>query len=223
MSNISDLREKIEKYAAYRDISVEVKEESKLMKIIAKILFFNPKFMTDYITTIGSTVYFPREDISNDVTVWEVLPHEMIHADDSRRLGPLFGFLYLFPQILAILSLLAFGALGGNLNWLYWLLFLPCVAPIPAYWRMKYEMRAYGMTMAIKYWMNCEGTENKMKPPSYIVKQFLGQWYYWMFPFRGYVEKELAWWLDQIERDTLRNHLPFVDDIHQMVKDSKDQ
>ena len=127
MSNISDLREKIEKYAAYRDISVEVKEESKLMKIIAKILFFNPKFMTDYITTIGSTVYFPREDISNDVTVWEVLPHEMIHADDSRRLGPLFGFLYLFPQILAILSLLAFGALGGNLNWLYWLLFLHCI------------------------------------------------------------------------------------------------
>jgi len=37
------------------------------------------------------------------------------------------------------------------------------------------------------------------------------------------VEKELQWWIDQIEGGTLENHLPFVEDLHRMVTNSKDQ
>ena len=41
-------------------IKIVEKSESKLMKAVAAILFFNKGFLTDYITTIGTTIYWPK-------------------------------------------------------------------------------------------------------------------------------------------------------------------
>jgi hypothetical protein len=90
------------------------KTDSYLMNVIDGFVWpFNPKFMTDYITTIGGKVYFPDGMIQkNPMGTIEVGSHEFIHAYDVARLTvPLFAFLYLAPQLLAVFALAAYGAL----------------------------------------------------------------------------------------------------------------
>ena len=42
-------------------LKLRYKDESTLMKIMGKLMFFNPSFMTQFTTTIGETIYFhPR-------------------------------------------------------------------------------------------------------------------------------------------------------------------
>ena len=48
-------------------------------------------------------------------TACEVMAHEWVHMKDGKAFGPLFKFLYLFPQILAPLAVLAF--------WKWWMIF----------------------------------------------------------------------------------------------------
>ena len=43
----------------YPELKVEFKDESKFMKFLGVLLFFNKEFMSNYSTTIGNTVYFP--------------------------------------------------------------------------------------------------------------------------------------------------------------------
>ena len=89
---------------------VKFKDESTLMKIIDKILFFNKTFMTGFITTIGSTVYWPsRERLEQSgLGALSTLAHEYRHAKDAKKItGVLFSLLYLLPQILAAPGLLS--------------------------------------------------------------------------------------------------------------------
>ena len=105
----------------------------------------SPEFMIRYITTIGDTAYFPDDMLANPDSerMLRVIVHESIHLFDSKRFfGPLFKFLYLFPQSLAplaLLSLLAFWKIG----FIWCLLFLLSIAPIPAPFRYWFELRAY--------------------------------------------------------------------------------
>ena len=45
----------------FPDFKIVSKQDSKLMRILGKILFFNKDFMTRYITVIGNTVYVPSK------------------------------------------------------------------------------------------------------------------------------------------------------------------
>ena len=122
MKEDAQLRKEIEKYCTDRGLVYCIKEDSWLMRLIGKILFFNKGFMTQYMTTIHEKVYFPKDDYKDDYNVWTVSPHEMVHLDDSRWFTYLlYDAIYLFPQCLAILSLLAFGAFA-NLNFLWFLI-----------------------------------------------------------------------------------------------------
>lgn len=90
------------------------KTDSYLMNVIDGYVWpFNPKFMTRYITTIGGKVYFPDGMMQKDPRgTIEVGSHEFIHAYDVFRLtAPLFALLYLAPQLLALFSMSAYGAL----------------------------------------------------------------------------------------------------------------
>ena len=142
-------------------------------------MFFNPGFMTDYITTIGRTIYFPsREDIL-DGKQWDVLAHEGIHLRDHHEHPILFNLSYGFPQILALLS---FGAIGAfwNLWFLLFLFFLVAAAPFPAPWRARSERRAYIMSMVCDVIRN--GT-NYVTSPFYIESMadiYTGSGYYFM-------------------------------------------
>jgi hypothetical protein len=69
---------------------IVAKEDSTLMKIIGKLLFFNKGFMTNYVTTLGSTIYAPGGEIS-DIT----LQHELVHVKDWKRWNILFSLSYL--------------------------------------------------------------------------------------------------------------------------------
>ena len=101
------------------------KKDSYLMNVIDGLIWpFNPRFLVRYITTIGGKVYFPDGMMQRDPgATLEVGSHEFIHAYDVARLtAPLFFFLYLAPQLLAVFAISAYGALVS------WAGFLPFAA-----------------------------------------------------------------------------------------------
>jgi len=168
----------------FPDLKIKYKNTSTFMKILGKILFFNPEFMTDYITTIGSTVYFPSEDFVSQqpFSASIVLLHELTHVYDSKRLTkPLFMISYLFPQILSLVFL--------PLIFLCWKIFLPLfllsLLPLPSYGRMYFERRGYFVslyamnTMGIKYNYNSKLISGQ----DYFSSEFTSGEYYWMWVF----------------------------------------
>lgn len=190
-------------------IKIGYKDESRLMKLIGKILFFNPQFMTAYITTIGHTVYFPSREnmLANDLSSMLVTCHEVQHIRDSERLTfPLYAFIYLFPQILALLVLLAI-PLAFLVPWYYAIIPLAALLfllPIPAYGRMKIELRGYSMSLfALSEYLKGTGKDSAYitgelsnRANIYDQYHFKGPGYYFMWPFG--VRKELGKVIEQI-------------------------
>lgn len=172
------------------------KEDSRLMRFLAIILFFNKGFMTEYTTTIGKTIYMPSQTLSSSGTAIIVtLAHEAQHIWDFYRFRfmPIpWAILYLFPQILAPLALLSFLAVEYSNWWLVSLSFLIFLAPLPAPFRMIIERRGYLVSLACCHWMwnNADSTtiEN-------VVNQFTGWEYYKMWPFYGSLTR---WFKDEL-------------------------
>ena len=128
--------------------NVAKKSESKLMKAINFIIKrFNPEFM-NYITTIGYTIYVPDDFVqkNDDTQVVEILAHETQHIIDYVASPAKFTLGYLFPQVLALLSLLALGAFF-NTWMLLWLIALVFLAPIPSPGRYKAEINGYRVSI----------------------------------------------------------------------------
>ena len=198
VTHVYDVRKNLEKHIKkeFSDFELIDKRNSLLMKLLSKILFFNKKFMSSYITVIGNKVYVPelpwKED--NPYGATEVLAHEWVHMKDNKRLGMAFKLLYLMPQILTPLCLLGF--------WNPWFfLAILCILPFPAPWRTKFELRGYTISMACRYWLL--GRE-----PDYhfFIKQFTGPNYYFMCPFEDYVRSCLKDEFTRIKADRLEPH-----------------
>lgn len=170
------------------------KTTSFLMKILSVILFFNRSFMTSYISVIYPRMYVPKLPWKeNDhYSAILVLAHEWVHLSDRKRFGLLFDIGYLFPQCLAFLSLLA------PFLSVWWLLCLLFLLPIPSPTRAWLEFRGYSMTMACKWWL----TGNEINY-YWIERQFVGQWYYFMWPFKGIVRKMFEKQMEKIKNDDL--------------------
>lgn len=169
----------------FPDLQVKYKADSKFMQLIGKVLFFNKSFMTDYITTIGSTVYFPSQaDVNANQTSSAItLLHELVHVYDAKGLSkPVFSILYLFPQILALLF---FPLLLVSLK--VALPFLLFAAPIPAFFRMRFEKRAYFVSLYVtnalskRFHFNPDLDNQKVTWEN----QFKGSYYYFMWPLGG--------------------------------------
>jgi hypothetical protein len=129
----------------FYDFSIKYKNQSLLMRVIGFLLFFNKDFMTKYITTIGNTIYFPSEEfvITKEQTSINILAHELVHVQQAKHYSKIiFSILYLFPQCLVVLSLLA----PISLWFLFFLLFL---LPFPAPWRTKFELEGYTMSLFV--------------------------------------------------------------------------
>lgn len=73
------------------------KADSRFMKFLAFLLFFNKAFMADFVTTIGNTIWVPDKwDKWPAVSRAEVLRHERIHLRQQVRYGmPRYVFMYL--------------------------------------------------------------------------------------------------------------------------------
>jgi len=168
---------------------VKRKSQSRVMRFLSKLLFFTSNFMTQFTTTIGNTVYVTDNQWDSNTT-WTLatLAHEARHVYDKQRYSmPLFSLGYLFPQILVLLALLSFFSV-------WWLTALAFLAPIPAFFRMLIERQGYLMTLCVIWW--AFGKEAAYEEIPYIVKQFTGPAYFFMWPFKQHLEnwfkKQLA-------------------------------
>lgn len=200
--NIPELPEEVKDYLATYfkqygySLSVMPKSSSKLIKAIGwlfSVTKISPEFMTRYITTIGDVAYFPDEMLSKPdaESMLRVIVHESVHLFDSKRLsGPLFKFLYLFPQSLAPLALLSFLAFW-KLSFIWCLLFLLCLAPIPAPFRYWFELRAYRTQLMFSKKKDSLKPDEMIPVYEWIEKQLCTNLYYWTWPFPKTVRKHL--------------------------------
>lgn len=199
------------------NLNIKFKNESLLMKIIGVILFFNPSFKNNFITTIGNTVYFPSKEYLEKKN-YEVLPiifHEYVHVIDNNKYK-LFKLLYLFPQILAPLALIF-----SFISWyIALMIFIILILPWPAPWRKKFELRGYKMSLfaqsEIYKEINLDNiislAKLKMSAKHYN-QNFAGSSYYFMWPFG--VQKDLDETVDKI----LSGDILTEDDIYVKVKE----
>lgn len=233
---------------------VKFKNESWLMKMIGFILSpFNPGFMTDYITTIGYTVYFPTRQYyeSAPEASFSILTHEFVHMWD-RKQDSLFSLKYLFPQILLPIPLVLFTLFAFDAAWILGLLPLAYVigiafskrsrasliislvagsvaslafgvlfakwrilillgcavlAPWPAFWRSHYELRGYGMNMALQQWLY--GTVAAMRDFNFFVSQFTTLEYYRMSWNPSSIRTALEKFRSQAESGELQKSGPY--------------
>lgn len=186
-------------------LQVKFKDESPFMKLLGKILFFNPKFMTNYTTTIGNTVYFANRKWleENQESAAHVLAHELVHIRDSNEAGSfIFSYTYLFPQCLALLSLLAIFS-----SW-WWLLCLAFLAPLPSPFRAYWELRGYAITDATYYKSSGQFTDT-----AWMSGQFTSASYFFMWPFKEDIEWRILENRQLIVDGKLSSKIDFADEI----------
>lgn len=164
----------------FPELQVKYKDQDTMMKILGKLMFFNPGFMKSYTTTIGNTIYFPNTEFvqNNPNAASGVFIHECTHVHDEHKIGSIpFKLGYLFPQILALPMLLLLFVLT-------WKIVVPlavlCLLPLPAPFRARAERRAYFISMYVGYklfgW-------DPVSTSSHYSDHFKDSSYYWMMPF----------------------------------------
>lgn len=159
---------------------IKIKEDSKFQKFLGKITFWMD-YMSAW-TTLYPNVWKSKKTSKRTST----LQHEGVHDLDAQTLFGifpnlpvlrwfcvgLFYLLYASPQALAILAVLSFLS-----PW--WLLSLALLTPIPAPFRMIAEMRAYRRSVELG------------RDPEEIAEKFINSTYYFMWPFKKHVIKQL--------------------------------
>lgn len=197
-------------------LQIKYKDQSWLMRLISKLLIFNNGFMTRYTTVVGDTIYFPSEKFVkyHPVSSSVVLLHELVHLHDQKRVGKIpFAFTYLFPQVLVPICFLLFALIS-------WKVMLPltllCMMPIPAFFRMYWEKRAY---LSSFYVLQNIGNRMKFNPhlktqENIFLKYFHGSSYYYMWPFRDIDRK-----FNQARESAVVGQRPFEDPVFDMLDD----
>jgi hypothetical protein len=147
----------------FPEVKLIKKSDSSFMKFLSVLLFFNKTFMDDYTTTIWNYIWLPKwwDDENEYLSKAIVLRHEMVHLRQQKR----YGFV------------------------LYCLVYLLFPLPILLAWgRAVLEKEAYeeDIKAAFEYYGASE-LDNAFK--SYIVENFTGSDYGWMWPFRASIEK----------------------------------
>lgn len=212
---LDGLQEKIKENAP--GFEIRYKNEDKLMKLLDKILFFNKSFMTNFVTTFKEKVYWTDLNKFKEfpLSSFFTLAHEYVHILDDKKEPVKYKLGYLFPQCLAIFSLLSFFAFFSK--WfLLFLLFLLFVLPLPAPFRTKSELRGYGMSIKVRQWKFGKIHDDDFNR---YVKQFTSGNYYYMFPFKNYIRKELEKWKNSDE--CLNDKNTAYKDVYNLIQESK--
>jgi hypothetical protein len=211
-----DHREMYETLVVAENVTIRYKDEARGMRLVGKTMFWAREFMTEVVTTIGSVVYFPsRKWVEEDYErAWTLLSHELVHVEDYQSKGKwrwLFFATYAMPQGLAILALLAIVLKA------WWpLVFLGCLAPLPAPWRKHAEMRGYAMNMAVYFWAHGGGIPQDLKEE--ITSYFTGPLYFFMWPFKRSAANEVGQWSKRVLCDEIFECGPIYGRIQKMVK-----
>jgi|SRR3990167_6348478 len=196
ISTIEEKREKLIEFVKkdVKGFEIVKKSESKLMKIINFFVYlFCPQFMTRFYTTVYPRLYVPDSStVTNPVVFTQILAHEWVHLKNAERNKFWFSFKYTFPQNLAFLSILSILSIW-SLWFLFSLLFLVFLVPIPAYWRAREEVEAYKMSLAVHWWL-----AKREISTEWVVEQFTGSNYYFMWPFGEQLKEEFDNFLKMI-------------------------
>lgn len=168
------------------DVKIYYKNSSLLMKLIYHVSFmwiWNRRFF-DFHTTIGSNIYLVDDVIEMGYwkSIYGTVRHELIHVLQRARWWLLYDLSYLFPQILAPVAIFA---IWGPLWLLFFLVFL---APLPAPWRMKWEMEGYTATLLTYFEIHGD------LPDEFVdrkARNFYTAAYYFMWPFKKDVLRRL--------------------------------
>lgn len=235
------------------DFQVKFKDESWLQKLIGVLIYpINPMYMTGFITTFGSTVYFPSKAayLKDPDGSLSTVAHEFVHITDSKK-DPFFRLKYIFPQAFVLVPLLVYGLLAWSHAWLlalpvlgyvvgavlcrksriafiiavalgvlsmgtlgWWLtgwkllvmLGLVLVGPWPSPWRSGYELRGYGMNVAILQWRYGAVTKEYM---DFFVGEFTGPDYYYMCRDAAYLERSFEATRQQAQANALQKAAPY--------------
>lgn len=182
----------------YPKINVATKQSSVLMRIIGVIVYpFNPNFMTGFVTTIGNTIYVPEQFLTDSQAknTLITLAHETMHVVDFNVNPFKFVLSYLFPMPLVLLGLIA----GIFFHWAF-ILSAIALAPIPAYWRMLWELHGFRMTLTALYWSSSKILDTDITE---ISSCFTGPTYYFMWPFKNDINARLT----QAKTDVLNNSI----------------
>jgi hypothetical protein len=173
-----------EEFPAFRIVE---KEQSLLSRAIdvalrAVTLGAQNRFMTEYHTVIGHTLYVPASWARlRDIDRVILLRHERIHLRQRERYGfVLMAFLYLLP-------------------------FLPLGL---AYGRARLEWEAYVETLRATAEHYGVGAVRAAELREHIVKRFIGADYGWMWPFPRTVERWYDQAIAQIEREVASSSVP---------------
>jgi len=197
------------------EVKVRSKNDSKLLKILRPILeLFNKSFWNGYVTTIGNTIWAPpiweKEGTKRQL---DVICHEVMHVLQSKKFtSPVFRFLYLFPQSLSVLALLSFLAIPFSVSWLFCLLFLLFLAPLPAPFRYMFELEAYRVRLIFYEYVWKASLAAKQEAKNQIINNLSKADYYYTWPFPKTIQKHLD------RKEKLKNKK--YDEIKKFLKDA---
>lgn len=187
-------------------------------RFIAKLIWlFNREYMTRYISTFYPLVYWTTMDDyrADPKRSFKTLAHEGVHLFDGHDHRFWFGFSYLLPVLLVLLALGAMAAIWAS-NWfLMFLVALVFLLPLPAYWRMKWELRGYAMSMAVNAWYHGSVTESTKE---WIAGSFTGPAYYFMWPFKAGIRRRLDAAEKAIHNGDILQWGPLYGQVHRILK-----
>ncbi len=152
------------------------KHESKLMRLCGKLMGGDKgQFMSIYATTMGNKIYLPEGwwNGADEQQRVILLRHELVHVKQMAKYSvPLFFFLYIF-------------------------------VPFPiglGYFRAKFEKEGYAETLKARYEYYGESDIKSAECREWIVKQFTGSAYGWMWPFKKSINK----WYDKTIQEIIQ-------------------
>lgn len=195
-------------------IKLVEKKNSRLMKFLGFVCFFNKNFMTTTTTFFGNTIYLPTH-IPHDLGLMQIIAHEYVHICDMKRMGKVkFLFLYLFPQSLILIPLLILLAWRpSDLFSCASLIIVAAATLIPghAHWRIEYEQKAYAMTLLFDLWVRSYVSTAVVEK---IVDIIHGPSYYWS----GGNKKHSMFYFEIVLEDARRGILPVGDEFQNVWK-----
>jgi hypothetical protein len=183
-------------------LKLAFKSNSKFMKFLGTLLFFNPDFMNTT-TTLGNTIYLPDENKYNanpDNYLTDVVSG-FIHIMDYKKFNILLPITFLLPQLLAPL-VVPFSFLGFHHShyWLFALFGILLLLPLPSYFRFKWKLREHLAGDALEYWEN--KYRNLPLSMAYL-NNYLNATFWFMWPFRENMVNRIQKGLTAIKNNSI--------------------
>ena len=177
----------------------------------------NRHYMTKYTSTFYPRVYFPTGLVERDPwRATKILWHEYVHLFDAQRDGPT-TFAASYMNWWSILAPIAIGlGIAMAVSGVPWPAFLSlslALVPWPSPWRRDYELRGYTMNLVINLWKYGSIRESTV---DWIVRQFTGPAYGWMWPFRKSMYERVRKIQSDIETGAILrgdNNTPYADAV----------